>query len=66
MLSDMEVLSTSEAAEHLGLTVSQFHHRIARAEIEPAFRIPGIRGAKFWHRTDVEALAAEQQAEGAA
>jgi len=53
----METLTTSEAADLLGMNVQKFFRVAAAAELTPALEAPGLRGAKFWHRSDVEQLA---------
>ena len=57
-----ETLTTQEAAAAAGVNVQKFHRLAAAHQIRPAIEAPGLRGAKFWHRADVEALRAEQVA----
>lgn len=54
-----ETITTSEAAEMVGVNVQKFFRLVAAHDITPALEAPGLRGAKFWHRSDVEKLAAE-------
>lgn len=62
----MEPMSSREAADRLGVRVQQWHRLVVRYNLTPERKIPGIRGAKFWHAYDVErvrlAIAAEQVA----
>ena len=52
-----ETLTTSEAADRLGVNVQKFHRLAAAHSIEPHLRAPGKRGACFWRPADVERLA---------
>lgn len=55
-----ETLTSQEAADLLGgLTAQKFHRLVDKHGIEPALKAPGLRGAKFWHRSDIERLASE-------
>ena len=58
-LIDGPVLTTTEAADRLGVNVQKFHRLAAAHSIEPHLRAPGKRGACFWLTADVEALATE-------
>jgi hypothetical protein len=50
------LIRTSEAAELLGESVRQFLRRVERKDIAPAMKLPGIRGAYLFDRSDVEAV----------
>lgn len=50
------LIRTSEAAEILGESVRQFIRRVERGEVQPAMKLPGIRGAYLFNRPDVERL----------
>lgn len=52
-----ELISTREAAELAGVSVRQFIRQVERGEVSPAKKLPGIRGAYLFHRSDVEAQA---------
>lgn len=52
-----ELISTREAAELAGVSVRQFIRQVERGEVTPAKKLPGIRGAYLFHRSDVEAHA---------
>ena len=50
-------IRTKEAADLLGETsVKQFLRVMDREGILPAVQVPGIRGAKFWNRADLDRL----------
>lgn len=51
-----ETLTSTEAAELLGVNAQKFHRLVQKHRIEPALAAPGLRGAKFWHRSDIETL----------
>jgi predicted site-specific integrase-resolvase len=53
---DSDLLTTSEAADLAGVAVSTFHGWVYAGRIVPAMKAPGLRGAKFFRRSDVEAL----------
>lgn len=50
------LIGTSEAAELLGESPRQFIRRVERHDIIPAMKLPGLRGAYLFDRSDVEAL----------
>ena len=56
----METLTTAAAAERLGVNVQKSFRLAESAGIQPALEAPGLRGAKFWHSSDVDQLAAKQ------
>jgi excisionase family DNA binding protein len=62
LLSVTKTLTTREAAEALGVTVSRFHRLVAAHSIQPAIKAPGKRGACWWHVADVERLRSEAAA----
>lgn len=51
-----ELINTREAAELLGVSVFQVARLAQRGDLPTAIKAPGKRGARFFHRTDVEAL----------
>lgn len=57
-----ELLSTQDVADLLGVTPSTISRRVATGELTPAMKAPGIRGAMFFRRADVETLGAESEA----
>lgn len=57
----MEILTTREAAERIGVTVKRFHFLTAKHSIDPAVQGSGKRGEKFWRPRDVERLLAEHR-----
>lgn len=54
-------MSTREAAELLGVSRTTIRHMIERGDLAPVLQGPGIRGAQFFDRADVEALAAARE-----
>lgn len=54
-----DLLTTREAAEILGCSVSQAHRLADLGELPIAHKVPGLRGPRLFRRTDVERLAAE-------
>lgn len=58
-------LTTREAAERLGVTVRSFHWLATKHRLDPARSLPGIRGAKFWKRSDIDRLGAKLRKEAA-
>jgi hypothetical protein len=55
--SDMETLTSQEAADRIGVTVQKWHRLVAKHRIDPALKAPGLRGASFWHIADVDRIA---------
>lgn len=53
----MTELSSKQAAAHLGVTVRKWHYLVEKHGIHPVRSIDGIRGAKFWKRSDVDRVA---------
>ena len=50
-------IRTKDAAVLIGEnSVKQFLRVMDREGIEPAVQVPGIRGAKFWNRSDLARL----------
>lgn len=53
----MEGLTTAQAASRVGVSVTHFERLAVRHGVKPVLKAPGIRGAKFWHRLDVDRIA---------
>jgi hypothetical protein len=53
------MITTAEAAEQLGIDVAKFHRLVAKHRIDPARKLPGIRGAMLWDAFAIEALRTE-------
>jgi hypothetical protein len=61
MTSDL--VSTGEALDILGVSSPSTVGRLVQAgKLAPAAKLPGLRGAYLFNRSDVEALAAERAA----
>lgn len=54
----MDTITSAEAANVLGVNPQKFHRLVATHGIAPALEAPGLRGAKFWLRRDIDRLAA--------
>jgi hypothetical protein len=53
------MITTAEAAQQLGVDVAKFHRLVAKHRIDPARKLPGIRGAMLWDASAIEALRTE-------
>ncbi|MFI2216567.1 helix-turn-helix domain-containing protein [Rhodococcus sp. NPDC019627] len=53
-------------AETLGMTPSGVWRLVARGDLREAFKAPGSRGARMFHRRDVEQLKAKREKRSAA
>ena len=69
MTDDITVFSGSahrefatEVCDLLGIDRSTLTRWVASGRLTPAFKAPGLRGAYFFHRADVERLAREHAA----
>lgn len=60
-----ELIGTVEAAELLGVERSTLTRWVQLGRIAEATKLPGSRGARLFRRSDVEALAADREPEGA-
>jgi DNA-binding transcriptional MerR regulator len=49
-------LTSREAAERLGVSISTLHLLSQLGEITPAMKAPGLRGAKWFSPDDIDAL----------
>lgn len=52
----MESLTSRQAADNLGVNPQKFHRLVATYQVEPLLKAKGIRGVRFWHPLDIEAL----------
>lgn len=59
---DNTLITTAEAAELLGVTPSTVNRMAATGRLPQAAKANGIRGARMFYRSDVEALAKEPAA----
>ena len=53
------MITTAEAAEQLGIDVAKFHRLVAKHNLDPARKLPGVRGAMLWDARVIEALRTE-------
>ncbi len=56
-MSSSELLSTSEAARLLGVTVATVNRWAQTGALAPEHKLPGTTGARLFSRPDVEAFA---------
>lgn len=59
-------VTTAEAAEITGRHVATINRWVARELLTPVFTAPGKKGARYYKREDVLALAASEKAEASA
>lgn len=57
-----EFVSTLETARLMGLSPSGVSRRVRRGVLTPVTKAPGIRGAYFFRRAEVEALVRHESA----
>lgn len=57
MTQNSDLIGSKEAAELTGLDLRTIHRRVERGELPTAGKLPGLRGAYLFNRTDIEALA---------
>jgi len=57
-----ELITTRDVAAVLGVSTREVARRVERGDLEPAAKLPGIRGAYLFHRAPIEALATERTA----
>jgi DNA-binding transcriptional MerR regulator len=51
-----DLVTAAEAAEILGVHVATLHRLTRSGALSTAMKAPGLRGARFFLRSDVEAL----------
>lgn len=57
-----DLLTAAEVATIYGCHVRTVHRLVQRGDLTPAIKAPGLRGALFFRRADVLALAAVKAA----
>jgi predicted site-specific integrase-resolvase len=57
-----DLISAREAAIILSINRATVHRWIEQGLVPVAVKAPGIRGARMFHRADIEALAAKRAA----
>lgn len=56
------LLTTTQAAERLQVSVPTLNRWVRQGRIAPAVQAPGVRGARLYDPADIDALAAETAA----
>lgn len=51
-----ELIGTKEASELIGESVKNTIRRVERDELKPVTKLPGLRGAYLFNRSDIEAI----------
>jgi hypothetical protein len=54
--NNVPMITTAEAAQQLGVDVAKFHRLVAKHRIDPARKLPGIRGAMLWNPDDIATI----------
>lgn len=55
-MPNLDLVTTAEVAEHLGVHVRTVHRMIEAGKLKPVAKAPGLRGAYLFNRRDVERL----------
>ena len=55
----METVTSKEAADRIGISLSTFHNWIAAERITPVKKLPGARGPYLFDAADVERIREE-------
>ena len=58
-ITEPELITTAQAAEVSGKNWRTIIRLVERGRLEPAQKLPGLRGAYLFRLADIEALAAE-------
>lgn len=56
-MTPAELLTTKQAAEHLGVNRKTLYRWMQQGRIKPAWQAPGDTGAYMWNPTDLDELA---------
>lgn len=56
----LDLLSTAEAADMIGVAVATINRWAAKGKLPIAHKLPGDTGAHLYDRSDVEVLLADQ------
>jgi DNA-binding transcriptional regulator YdaS (Cro superfamily) len=59
-MTENDEVITEEAARILGVTPSTVSRMVARRTLTPSRKAPGLRGAMWFRRADVETVAASR------
>lgn len=58
-MSNDDIIGSRQAAELMGMSVSHFTRNVRAGNIEPAHKLPGLRGAYMFDRALIERMAKE-------
>jgi transposase len=58
--TDLDLISTAEAASILGVEPATVNRWVARGDLAVAAKLTGLRGANVFHRREIEQVAAER------
>lgn len=54
---NVELMSTAQTAEHLGITVQTVARWVTNGKLSPALKAPGQRGAYFFNADEIRVKA---------
>lgn len=55
-VTQTDLITTREACELLGIDRGTLSRWVDKGKISPAWKVPGLTGARLFHRRDVKAL----------
>lgn len=56
------LIGVAEASQITGLDKRTLHRKVERGELTPVSKLPGLRGAYIFNRSEIEKLARERVA----
>lgn len=56
-IGNVDLMATADVVAMLGLSNSTIIRMVDDGKLSPAFKAPGIRGAYFFNRSEIEAMA---------
>lgn len=60
-----DLIGVAEASELTGLDRRTIHRKVDRGELKAAVKLPGLRGAYLFRRSDIEQIAAAREGSAA-
>lgn len=58
----VQLIGVAEASKLTGLDRRTLHRRVERGELHPVSKLPGLRGAYIFDRSEIEELIPEERA----